>query len=210
MKLYSSMIIARFCDSSKEYIAKINYFFTELKKTLKSGDWTCRECQGRFGVHSYYGRWVIGADGVNIRITIMQIRCLNSECGKTEAVLPDFVMPYKRYSADVIESVLLNYEKNGTLEACVCGAENSTFYRWIKYFGQRGECAANSLSAIFQERYDSGISLIKLIGKTLLERLATLLEAMAAKSFDDYCVSGRSGVISAANVILSRYGSGYI
>ncbi len=169
---------------------------------MKSGALSCPKCGGKLVVNSYYSRTVIESDGSSLKIPIMQTRCLKKACGRTHAILPHFVMPYKRYAASVIEPAILSFEENGGLKYSDCPAEDKTIRGWKEQFENRGTAAVNQLQKILYERYDRSVSMIKLIASTLIERLKILIETFEP-------VSGDS-LIGSVNIILSRYSSGYI
>ena len=93
---------------------------------MKSGALSCPKCVGKLVVNSYYSRTVIESDGSSLKIPIMQTRCIEKACGRTHAMLPHFVMPYKRYAASVIELAILSFEENGGLKYSDCPAEDKT------------------------------------------------------------------------------------
>jgi hypothetical protein len=186
---------------------EIYFFLAELKLKIRSGALTCPACGGGLAIHSYYPRTVIGSDGLAIEITVMRAICRNSGCGKTHSILSDSIMPYKRYSADVIEAAILYYEKNGSLIGCLAPAENSTIYRWVRYFKLKGEWAADRLHAILFSSIGDAVSVISLREKTIFERIACLLQAFFPEAPERL---RHSGVIGTANILLTSYGSGFI
>jgi hypothetical protein len=57
---------------------------------------------------------------------IRRLRC--EQCGKIHHELPDLMIPYKRYAADIIEDTIFQ-----TVHLTVA-ADESTIYRWRKWF----------------------------------------------------------------------------
>jgi hypothetical protein len=55
------------------------------------------QCPGYLVKHGYYQRTII-INGVKKSICILRIKC--KSCGKTHAVLPDFIIPYLQTSID--------------------------------------------------------------------------------------------------------------
>ena len=169
---------------------------------MRSGALSCPKCGGKLVVNAYYSRTVIESDGSSLKIPIMQTRCIEKACGVTHAILPHFVMPYKRYAAEVIESVILSCEENGGLKYSDCPAEDKTIRGWKEQLKNRGSAAVNHLQKILYGQYNRSISMIKLISLSLIERLKMLIEAFGPV----LCGS----LIGSVNIILSRYSSGYI
>ena len=74
-------------------------------------------------------RKVIGLDGKPTTLIIRRLRC--DSCGKIHHELPDFVLPYKHYSAEVIENILKEPEgTSGFISPC----EDSTVRRTTQWF----------------------------------------------------------------------------
>jgi len=169
---------------------------------MKSGALSCPKCGGKLVVNSYYSRILIDSDGSRQKIPVMQTRCVKKACGRTHAILPHFVMPYKRYAADVIEAAILSFKENGGLKYSDCPAEDKTIRGWKDRFKNRGATAVNHLQKILYDQYDRSISMIKLISLSLIERLKILIEQFGPV----LCGS----LIGSVNIILSRYSSGYI
>jgi len=71
-------------------------------------------------------RVLFKSGGERIKLMIRRMCCLC--CGTIHHELPDLVVPYKRYSSASIESAL-NRE-----EALVVASDDSTIYRWRKWF----------------------------------------------------------------------------
>ena len=71
-------------------------------------------------------RVLFKSGGERIKLIIRRMCCLC--CGTIHHELPDLVVPYKRYSSASIESAL-NRE-----EALVVASDDSTIYRWRKWF----------------------------------------------------------------------------
>jgi len=169
---------------------------------MKSGALSCPKCVGKLVVNSYYSRTIIESDGSSLKIPIMQTRCIEKACGRTHAILPHFVIPYKRYAASVIESAILSFEENGGLKYSDCPAEDKTISGWKEQFENRGAAAVNQLQKILYDRYGQSVSMIKFLTLSLIERLKILTEPFGPV----LCGS----LIGSVNIILSRYSSGYI
>ena len=172
---------------------------------MKSDALLCSECGGKLVVNSYYQRYVIESDGFRQKIKIMQTRCVEKTCGKTHAILPHFVTPYKRYSTVVIESAILSFKESGGLKNSDCPAEDKTMRGWTKQFELHGEIAANQLQKILYDQFGRLASMIKLIDLKLIQRLKVLVT-----EFEELKAVKCGSLIGSVNIILSRYSSGFI
>ena len=76
--------------------------------------------------HSTVKRHYRTEDGKKHWIRIRRLRC--KVCGKIHRQLPDTILPYKHYQAQVIEDVLDNAPVEPT------GPEASTLVRWARWF----------------------------------------------------------------------------
>ena len=86
----------------------INQYLKDYKKQKKPNRCKRCKCEGCLNWHSTYWRHVITLSG-KYRIPIKRVRC--TECGGTFPLLPDFILKYYHYGADVI---LLAVEKQKT------------------------------------------------------------------------------------------------
>jgi len=112
-------------------------------------------------------------------------------------------MPYKHYSAEVIENVIAAYE-NGENVECLdgCAADISTMRRWVRQFKERGARAVGWLISILLDLYDMQISLLELQNKTLLKQLARLVREFPALK--------TGGIIGKANTVLTTQNCGFL
>ena len=172
---------------------------------MKSDALLCSECGGKLVVNSYYQRYVIESDGFRQKIKIMQTRCVEKTCGKTHAILPHFVTPYKRYSTVVIESAILSFKESGGLKNSDCPAEDKTIRGWTKQFELHGEIAVIQLQNILYDYFCKRVSMIKLIALNLIQRLKVLVT-----EFEELKSVKCGSLIGSINIILSRYSSGFI
>ena len=85
----------------------------EHKRLKKPGKCISCKCEGCLIWHSSYWRQLttLSLKYGKCRIKIKRVRC--KKCGRTFPVLPDFILKYHRYGADVI---LLAVEKKETHE----------------------------------------------------------------------------------------------
>lgn len=82
--------------------------------------------------HGYYPRIVNGDDESNL-IFIFRGRC--EDCGKTHAILPDFIAPYRRYSMPVISQAVEKIVEEEIPPEQVSGPQDiCTARRWRRRF----------------------------------------------------------------------------
>lgn len=86
----------------------IGLYCRDYKKQKKPKRCLLCKCEGCLIWHSSYFRHVITLSGKH-RIPIRRVKC--KQCGGTFPLLPDFILKYRRYGADVI---LLAVERQKT------------------------------------------------------------------------------------------------
>lgn len=89
----------------------------------------CPHCQAALQPYDRRNRKCRDINGDLTTLVIRRLRCCNPHCRHIHAELPDFLVPYKRYTADVIEAVL-----TGT--AAVAPTEETTRRRWRIWYLQ--------------------------------------------------------------------------
>lgn len=93
------MILTIHIDSFKSY--------AENPSLVLETERPCPECKTRFlSRHGTVGRWVYHLERRE-RITVFRLRC--RPCAFTATLLPDLLVPYKRYAAAVVERSVSNY-----------------------------------------------------------------------------------------------------
>lgn len=98
------MILAARVDSFKSYLNNPSFVLETA--------WPCPVCLTRsLSRHGAVRRWVIFAGGASERITIFRLRC--RPCRITATLLPDFLLPYLRYAAEVVEAATSGYFGDG-------------------------------------------------------------------------------------------------
>jgi len=74
-------------------------------------------------------RTLITLIGSLLLLLVQRVRCKN--CGKIHHVLPDIIVPYKRYSAETVEAII-----DGCAEKALRGLDEQEIYRiktwWVK------------------------------------------------------------------------------
>jgi len=107
----------------------------------------CPHCDGDFKIIGSRKRTLYCKDGSKIVLLIRRLRC--NHCGKISHELPDIIVPYKRYEADVIEDIL---SVNDPLECYPC--ETSTAIKikcWFYLLHQYFEGAVRALCMIWNQ-----------------------------------------------------------
>lgn len=90
---------------------------------------TCPHCQAELFPYDRRDRKYRDQDGDWKILVIRRLRCSNQQCRRIHAELPDFLVPYKRYTVSSIEAVL-----TGTAQAIP--VEESTRQRWKRWYRQ--------------------------------------------------------------------------
>jgi hypothetical protein len=161
----------------------------------------CAVCNGCFSLHDVYPRCLKDKDSSAEHGWVAQLHC--AFCKKYPALIPDFIMPYKHYKAEVIQSVIAEHENERNIEYLDGYATDiSTMRRWVKQFNERGERAVGWLISILLSLYNCQISMIKLQNKTLLKQLARLLR--------EFRLPDSGGIIGRVNVILTTQNCGFL
>jgi uncharacterized protein YbaR (Trm112 family) len=150
----SIMIIAYLGRNVKDYRENFLRYLEEL-------DLTCPYCSGRTNLHATYERRVRIEEIVEW-LTIQRIIC--KECRSTHAVIPDFIRPYKHYSACDSEAALRDIEDGIPFEQVETAASTSTLRRWAAEFQEKSRQAAGALKAILFRVYEKVINELFLIG----------------------------------------------
>jgi len=96
----------------------------------------CENCNRKLHKHGRYFRWVT-SKSEHIHIPIYRWLC--PDCGITVSLLPDFLIPWARFTTWVRESVIVRKRQGKSLrwitETIVCphiGVSSSTVKRWWK------------------------------------------------------------------------------
>jgi hypothetical protein len=89
----------------------------------------CPGCGSKLNVAGSRPRKYIRDDGERRTLIIRRLRCSNSGCRKIHHELPDFLVPYKRFSRYCIESALSQPHVKLDIPA-----DNATLHRWRLWF----------------------------------------------------------------------------
>lgn len=163
---HCKMIIAYLGRNVKDYRKNFLRYLQRL-------EFLCPECGGKTTFHDSYYRHVHIRERTEW-IVIQRVIC--ADCGKTHAVLPDFIKPYKHYSAGDIEFVLRDVEDGITCEHVETAASMPTVKRWLKELRYRGPQAVGALRALLNKIFNKVINEITLTGLKIFEALEYILE----------------------------------
>src|SRR5690554_7535328 len=97
-------------------------------------------CGERLKVIGSRLRCYINNSSESVKLNIRRLGC--DQCGRIHHELPDFLVPYKRYKASCIESVLSNPSTHDV------PADESTLFRWFEWFNYFVDYWANCLISI--------------------------------------------------------------
>jgi len=100
----------------------------------------CPCCGNDLKVCGSRKRSVIDEEGSKKILVIRRLKC--EYCGKIHHELPDMLVPYKRYASLWIESVIARQK------TCCVAVDESTIYRWQRWFSDSGRYYLDSLIAI--------------------------------------------------------------
>ena len=111
---------------------------------IKEGHIRCDICTLELKRHLKYERRI---KETGQKIEIIFVNCNN--CNKGHALLPDFLLPYKQYSAGEIEGVIIDSAYGLPVNQIETEASESTVKRWITQIPERIERAINILKYLF-------------------------------------------------------------
>ena len=137
------------------YLGKtINEYIKSALTLLKALEFFCPVCGEKMVYHANYPRYI---KDKSVTIRINRIKCKKKTCNKTQAVLPDFIAPYKHYSADEIESVILD-SIDTKPESINTPASLATVRRWLSFYKTKSINWIIKLKAILLAKTGKSIS----------------------------------------------------
>lgn len=132
------MIIAYMGRDVNEYRENFIRYLAKLQTI-------CPKCGCATIFHDKYNRYL--RIGENVEWIIIQ-RVVCCGCGKTHAIIPDFIMPYKHYVIADIEGVLRGIFDGVAYEHVETSASISTVKRWYGEF-KSGRLSINALNLFY-------------------------------------------------------------
>lgn len=134
-------------------------------------------------IHAYYGRSLVDfVNGTPVRHSLCILRLICT-CGRTHAILPDFIVPYSGYGLFFILRVLAEYFLRVSTVERLCerfSISLSQLHRWLQLFRLQKEEWLGALSSM----ETSGLSFLKaLLIQTPYSDFASAFVRCFAKSF---------------------------
>lgn len=120
------MILAYLGRTLKEYSENFLKFIENIS-------FLCPICEAKTTYHAKYSRKLILFECVE-KIIIQRVKC--TECGKTHAIIPDFIRPFKHYAGEEIEKTVCEVESGASPSETY--ASSSTINRWYNEFMEKG------------------------------------------------------------------------
>ena len=158
----------------------------------------CPDCGGSTSNHDSYERHVhIGK--IIEWLVFYRVKC--DGCGRTHAIIPDFVKPKKHYSACDIEIALNEIEENIPVEQIETEASISTLRRWQNEFIERSGQAIGALRGLLYQLYEKTIGELELAGLKRFAKLEKILERFPQ-------IQSSNLVIGETNIWLTNYVAG--
>jgi F0F1-type ATP synthase membrane subunit b/b' len=173
-----------------------------ITKAIAEGQMRCEHCNQPLNRHSSYTR---GIKETGEQIEIIIVSCKNcKDAGQhkhSHALLPDFILPRKHYSAYEIEKVIGQHASQPVSDIDTEASE-STVRRWIEEMEQKMQRAINSIKWQFIEM-KATVSEIRSEAKTRYEELVDLLKAAPKQP------QSSNSQLGLANLWLGIRGRGY-
>jgi hypothetical protein len=150
-------MIRHFVQFYKQDLRKLNSdaYTLMYKDDMSVFRHACPACgaEGSLSEHASYGRDLVlaGDAAVYRKIRISRLRCT---CGRTHAVLPELIVPYRSYSLLFILTALKTYFFRNILGKTVSdialeyGTAVSTLYGWKKLFLEHRGLLLGALAAV--------------------------------------------------------------
>jgi hypothetical protein len=148
----------------------VETYNNEAKDRLNNLDIYCPEHGCKMVLHDNYKR---GVKETGEKIKIYRLIC--HDCGKTQAVLPDFLQPHKQYCAKQIEAVLNEETAENPNEV---KATASTKRRWLKTMEAKAHAMASMMSALALETVGRTVSLITLTGMSYVNQILEIAKCL--------------------------------
>jgi len=151
---------------------------------------TCTVCGSK--THRHGGYWRNAWCTENTRkekLWIVRVKCANEGCGTTHALIPDFLIPFKKYVACEVEEAVMEQLESHKIATLDTEADESTIHRWWRQYKKRTTKVANELESLLMKEYSKMVSLLKadMVG---VKRLKILIESFP--QILNTCVFGAS------------------
>lgn len=134
-------------------------FFVRSAETLP-----CPCCGERLTIIGSRQRKCMKGSGETIILNIRRLRCIL--CKKIHHELPDFVVPYKRYEVDCIESTV-----GGDPKTSDTAADECTLYRWRCWFENLAPYLVGCLTSLSFRYSQIPVELPSEVPRSALQRI---------------------------------------
>ena len=172
----------------------INEYIVKALFILEALEFYCPVCGEKMSYHAKYPRHIKDKKAT---IWIYRYKCKRKGCNTTKAILPDFLIPYKQYSGDEIESVLLDSVEKKPEDIDNTSASIATIRRWIHEYKDTTKTWISHLKSIYLTQTGRIISEIKL-NCPYMEQLSIILEHLPA-------IKTCGNIMGAAMIYISAY-----
>jgi len=149
----------------------VDEYRREAVNIIKGLTLCCPRCplpSRKMVIHDNYKR---GIKDLGEEIQVNRVIC--HDCGKTQAVLPDFLQPRKQFSAATMENALMNEPDEGNM-----GASGSTKSRWRNTLSQKVLAWASLMCVLALETTGRTVSTIILTSLSPLEQICELAKCL--------------------------------
>jgi hypothetical protein len=167
--MYLGKSVKEYSDKVKEIIDNKIKGREKIKKLVGECGIQCEQCFCLMSVHSKYERNIVD---LKETIVIFVVWCM--ACKVWHALLPDFLLPHKHYSADEIEGVMID-SASSPLTEIEREASEPTVRRWIREIGHRVIKTVSILKALFR-RLGQPISEVAITPSAPYNELEQILE----------------------------------
>jgi len=135
---------------------------------------SCPKCRGELKPRDRRRRRLSDAEGTKHVYSLRRLRC--RKCGKLHTELPDFIVPYKRYSAEVVEKISRGERVDAPYEERTRQKIKAWYKRAIEHlqgvwrqqvnFGFVSPCVVSSFVFLVRATVNSGNWLCHPFGRT--------------------------------------------
>jgi len=113
--------------------------FDSFMKSFNPALERCPFCgaRGQCRIFAYYDRDIVEMNGEKVCFFHIRIPRVKCSCGRTHAIIPDFLVPYRRFSLLFILYVLRIYFRHSMTVEKLCETfdfSHTTLYRWKAAF----------------------------------------------------------------------------
>jgi len=160
--------ITDYNDNSREYLKGFQFY--------------CPKHGQELTYHTSYPRHV---KDYKAEISIHRLICPCKGCNHTQAILPDFLQPYKHYSANEIEAVLFDSETSKSALDIDSKASITTVRRWIHQYQPILDKKISQLKTVIFQKVKKVVNETELSAMKPMETIQSLLSPLPAIRFSN-------------------------